>query len=111
MRRAVILATLTLLLLAVAGITMARESTVGPERSSQTELTGQEPATTTGEPIATTREPTDIADEGSTEKSEPAAGSVTEESTGPEIDEPGVTKEQAPGGNGEHIGKPEGVGK
>jgi hypothetical protein len=116
--RAVILATLTLLLLAVAGVAVARESTIGPEMSSQTESTVQDLATTIEEPTTTTtRELTDVADEGSTEGSEPAAGSLTGESTELEADEPEiteepeVTEEQATGGQGEKVGKPEGVGK
>jgi hypothetical protein len=116
--RAVILATLTLLLLAVAGVTVARESTIGPEMSSQTESTLQDLTTTIEEPTTTTtRELTDVADEESTEGSEPAAGSVIEESTEPEADEaeiaeePEVTEGQATGGQGEKVGKPEGVGK
>jgi hypothetical protein len=116
--RAVILTTLTLLLLAVTGITLAGESTIGPESGSPTEPTVQDATTATVEPTATTVwETTDVADEESTEGTEPAAGSVTEESTGPEAEEseiteePEVAEEQAPGGRAENVGRPEGVGK
>jgi len=110
-RRAVILATLTLLLLAVTGITLARESTIGLGRGSQTESTVQD-TTTTGEPSANTvREFTDTADEGSAQRSEPAASSVTQYSTEPEADELEVTEEGATGGKGENIGNPEGNGR
>jgi hypothetical protein len=51
--RAVVLTTLTLLLLAITGITLARESTFGPAGDSLAEPTVQD-ATTTGEPTATT---------------------------------------------------------
>ena len=118
MHRAVILATLTLLLLAVAGVTVARESTIGPGWDSQTESTVQDLTTTIEEPTTTTtRELTDVADEESNEGSEPAAGSVIEESTEPKADEPEITEEpevaeeQATRGRGENVGKPEGVGK
>src|SRR5918992_1655115 len=111
MYRAVVLTTLTLLLLAITGITLARESTFGPERDSLTESTVQN-TTTTGEPTAiTVREPTNIVDGGSTERSESTEGSVAEDSTVPEAEEPEVTEEQATGGKIENIGKPEGVGK
>jgi hypothetical protein len=122
--RAVVLTTLTLLLLAIAGITVARESTFSPEWDSQTESTVQDLTTTTMEPTTTreptattTGEPTDAADEETTEESEPAAGSVIEESTEPEADEPEisevpeVTEEQATEGQGEKVVRPEGVGK
>jgi hypothetical protein len=109
--RAVVLITLTLLLLAITGITLARESTFGPERDSLTEPTVQD-TTTTGEPTATTvMEPTDIADEETTARSVPAAGSVTEDSTVPEAEEPEVAKEQATGGKIENMGRPGGVSK
>jgi hypothetical protein len=117
-RRAVTLTTLTILLLAVAGVTVARESTIGPERSSQTESAVQDLTTTTGEPTASTSEPTDAADEGSTEGSDPAAGGVTEEYTQPEADEPEITEEpevaeeQATRGVGENeVKMPEGIGE
>ena len=103
MRRAVILATLTFLLLAVAGITVARERTPGPVSNHQTESTVQG--------NTTTREYTEPTDEGSTERSEPAARSVAQNSTVPEADEPEVAKEVVAEGKGEDAGKPEGVGK
>ena len=110
MYRAVVITTLTLLLLAITGITLARESTIGPERNTPTEPTVQDLTTTIGEP-------TDVADEETTEGSDPAAGGVTEEYTQPEAgepeitEEPEVTEEQATGGIGEDVGEPEGVGK
>ncbi len=111
MRRGVILATLALLLLAVTGITLARESTIRPESNSLTESTVQD-TTTTGEPSANTvREFTDTADEGSAQRSEPAAGSMTQYSTEPEADELEVTEEEAAKGKAENMGKPEDVGK
>ncbi len=103
MRRAVILATLTFLLLAVAGITVARERTSGPGRNHQTESTVQG--------NTTTREYTEPTDEGSTERSEPAARSVVENFTAPEADELEVAKQGAAEGIREDAGKPEGVGK
>jgi hypothetical protein len=107
----VILSTLTPLLLAVTGITLARESTFGAEWDSLTESTVQD-ATTTREPAATTvRESTDTADEGSTERSEPAARGMTEDSTEPQADEHQVTEEETTGGKAENVGKPEGLGK
>ena len=109
MYRAVVLTTLTLLLIAVTGISLARESTFRPERDSLTEPTVQD-TTTTVEPTATILgESTDIADEESSDRSELAVGSVTENSTVPEADDPGVTEEEATGGKGENIGKPKGV--
>jgi hypothetical protein len=109
--RAVVLTTLTLLLLAITGITLARESTFSPERDSLTEPTVQD-TTTTREPTATTvREPTNIVDEGSTERSEPAAGSVTEEFTELEADEPEATEEKTTEAEGQNVGKPEDLGK
>lgn len=113
MYRAVVLTTLTLLLLAITGITLARESTFGPERDSLTESTVQNTtAATTGEPTATTvRESTHIADEGYTQRSEPAAGSLTQDSAEPETDESEVAGEEATEAEGKKIGKPEGVGK
>ena len=112
MRRAIILATLSLLLLAVTGITLARESTIGTARNSLTESTVRDStATTIGEPTATTvRQGTNTAEEGSAPRSEPAAGTVTENSTEPEADDPEVIEEEATGGKGENIGKPKGVG-
>jgi hypothetical protein len=111
-RRGVILATLALLLLAVAGITLARESTIGTARDSLTEPTVQDATTTTGEPTTTAvRESTDAADEEYPQRSEPAVGGVVEDSTEAEADEPEVTEEEAPGVKGENIGKPEAVGK
>jgi hypothetical protein len=111
-RRAIILATLSLLLLAVTGITLARESTIGTARNSLTESTIREgTATTTGEPTATTvRQGSNTADEGSAHRSEPAAGTVTENSTESEADDPEATEEEATGDKGENIGKPKGVG-
>jgi len=107
-----------LLLLAVAGLTMARESTIGPCWNSQTESNVQDFTTTPGEPTATTTaEPTDTADEETTGGSEPDEGSVIEKSTEPEADEPEitevpeVTEVQAPVGQGEKVGRPGGVGK
>ncbi len=118
MYRAVVLTTLTLLLLAITGVTVARESTFGPEWDSQTESTVQDLTTTIGEPTTTTTgEPTDAADEETTGGSEPAGGSVIEESTEPEADEPEIsevpeiTEEQATGSRVENVGEPEGVGK
>jgi hypothetical protein len=109
--RAVVLTTLTLLLLGITGITLARESTFGPERDFLTEPTVQN-TTTTGEPTATTvLESTNIADGQSTERSEPTEGSVAEDFTVTEAKEPEVTEEQATGGKIEKIGRPEGVGK
>jgi hypothetical protein len=108
----VILTTLTLLLLAITGITMAGESTIGPESGSQTEPTIQDATTTTVEPTDTTVwETTNITDEGHPRRSEPAARSVTEDSTGPEADELEVTGEEATEAEGKKGGKPEGVGK
>jgi hypothetical protein len=118
-RRAVTLATLTLLLLRITGITLARESTIGSERDSLTESTIQDTtATITGESTATTVwQGTGTADKGSAQestiqdRSEPAAGSITEDSTVPEADELEVTEEVATEAEGKNIGKPEGVGK
>ena len=101
MRRAVILATLTLLLLAVAGITVAGGMGSGPERDHQTESTVQE---------TTIREYPDPGDEGSPVRSGPAAGTVAENSGEPEADELEVT-EVEPAEGRENAGKPEGVGK
>jgi hypothetical protein len=116
--RAVILTTLTVLLLAVTGITLAGESTIGPESGSPTEPTVQDATTTTVEPTATTVwETTDVADEGSNESSELSVVGVVEDSTELEAteleatEEPEVAEEQAPGGRGENVGRPEGVGK
>jgi len=110
-RRAVILTTLTVLLLAITGITLARESTIGSARNSLTGSTVQDTtATAPGEPTATTvSESTYIADDESTERSEPTAVGVTEDST--EVEEPEVTEAQASGGKIENIGKPQSVGK
>jgi hypothetical protein len=110
-RRAVILTTLALLLLTITGITLAGEGTIGTARNSLTEPTVQDTtATTTGEPTATTvRQGT--ADEESTQRSKPAAGSVIEDSTEPEVDEPEVTEVETTEAEGKNIGKPEGSGK
>lgn len=86
MRRAVILATLTLLLLAVAGITVAQEMTSDPERDYRTEPTVLE---------ATTAEPTELVDEGPVEEDEGTAGDVVENSEEPEAVSSGVPEERA----------------
>ena len=104
MRRALILATLTLLLLAVAGITVAQESDFSPEGSYQTEPTAQE---------ATTWESTEFADEEPVEENERAGADVVENSVEPEADNSEVTKDKAAKGESkrEKRGKPKGVGK
>jgi len=81
---------------------MARESTFIPEWGSQTESTVQD--------LTTTGVPTD-ADEYTTGGSQPAAGSVTEESTVPEVEVPEVAEEPATGGEGDKVGKPGGASK
>ncbi len=111
MYRAVVLTTLTLLLLAITGITLAREGTITTDGGPRVDVTVQDLATTTMEPTAITREPTDIAEEGSTERSVPVAEGVTEDSTVPEATELEATKEEATGGNAENTGKPESLGK
>ncbi len=103
MRRAVILATLTLLLLAIAGITVAGEMSSGPERDHQTESTVQS--------TTPTQESTEPGDEGAAARSGPAAGSVAENSDEPEADELEVIEDGDAEGIGENAGKPEGVGK
>jgi hypothetical protein len=109
--RAVVLTTLTLLLLAITGITLARESTFDPERDSLIEPTIQD-TTTTGEPTATTvSEPTYIADDETTERTEPAAGSVKKDSTVPEAEELEVSEEEATEAEGQNLGKLYGLGK
>ena len=106
MRRAVILSTLTLLLLAVTGITLARESALGPERDSLTESTVQDTTTTTGEPTATTvEESTNTTDAGHSQRTEPAPGSLTQDSAEPETDEPEVTEDEATEAEGKNVGK------
>jgi hypothetical protein len=108
--RAIILSIFTIFLLAGTGITMARESTIVPERGSQTGSTVQDPTTTTGEPTATTvRESTVITDEGFTEKSRPAAGSMEKYSAEPEVYKPEVTEEEPAGADGKNVGEPEAV--
>jgi hypothetical protein len=109
----VILTTLMLLLLAITGITLAGEGTIGTATNSLTEPTVQDTtATTTGEPTATTvRQGTDTIEEESkesTQRGEPTAGNVTEYSTEPEVDEAEVTGEEAIGAEVRKIGKPEG---
>jgi len=112
MRRAVILTTLTLLLLAVTGITLARESTFVPEGGLQTESTVRDATTTIMEPTETTvREITSTTREEPAQSSEPAAGSVTENSTEPKPDEPEVAGEETTEAEGKKAGKPEVVGK
>ena len=113
MRRAVILTTLALLLLAITGITLAGEGTIGTAGNTLSESTVQETtAATNEEPTATVvPEPTNTADEGSTARSEPAAGSVTENSTGPEVGELEAYKGAATEGKVENVGKPVGNGK
>lgn len=112
MYRAVVLTTLTLLLLAITGITLARETTFGPERDPLTEPTVQNTTTTRELTATTVMEPTtNIADEESTERSEPTSGSVTEDSTVPEAEEPEVTEVETTEVEGKSIGKPEGSGK
>jgi hypothetical protein len=99
-------------LLAVTGITLARESTIGPESGSLTEPTVQDATTTIVEPTATTvGETTGTTDEGLSQRGEPAAGSVTEDSTGPEADELELTGEQATEAEGKNVGGPEGISK
>jgi hypothetical protein len=110
-RRVVILATLTLLLLAVTGITLAGEGAIDPAGDSLTESTVQDTTTTTGEPTATTvMEPTSIADEETTERTEPTAGSGTETSIPPEPEEFEVTEEEATEAGSRNVGKPESNG-
>ena len=104
MRRAVILATLTLLLLTFAGITVARESNFGPEESYRTEQTTRE---------ATTRESTDLAYEETTTENEGAGAGVVENSVEPESDSSEVVEDQGAWGEGksEKRGRPKDVGK
>lgn len=112
MRRAVILTTLTLLLLAIMGISLAGESTIGPESGFQTESTIQDATTTTMGPTDTTVwETTNTTDEGHSQRSGPAAGTVTEDPTDPEAVELEGTGEEATEAEGKKGGKPEGVGK
>jgi hypothetical protein len=101
--RAVILATLTLLLLAVAGITVAGEIGSGPEGDYRTESTVQ--GTTT------MREPTEFVDEGTVESSEPTTRSVEESSDEPEADKLELTEDGAAAGKGANAVKPEGAGE
>lgn len=105
MRRAVILATLILLLLAVAGITVAQESDFSPERDFlKTEPTAQE---------ATTGESTELTGEEPVEVDEHTAGDVLESSEEPEVDDSEVTEDKAAKGESkrEKRGEPKGVGK
>jgi hypothetical protein len=104
MRRAVILATLTLLLLTFAGITVARESNFGPDVSYRTEPTSRE---------ATTRESTDLADEEPTAENEVAGAGVVENSVEPESYSSEVVEDQGAWGEGksEKRGRPKDVGK
>ncbi len=99
-------------MLAVTGITLAQESAIDPERDALTESTVQDATTTTVEPTDTTVwETTGPTDEESAQSSEPAAGSVTGDTTIPEADEPEVVEEEATEGPIENVGKPDGVGK
>jgi hypothetical protein len=109
----VILTTLTLLLLAITGITLAGEGTIGTAGNSLSESTVQDTtATTTGEPTAATAKPgTDTTDEESTRSDESAAGTVTEDSTEPEALEPEVTEVETTDVEGTYIRRPEGNGK
>jgi hypothetical protein len=93
MRRAVILATLTLLLLGVAGITVAQDGDFSPEGSYQTELTSQE---------VTTWESTEFTDEETVEGDERPGAEVVENSVEPEADSAGVKEDEAArdGGHG-----------
>jgi hypothetical protein len=104
MRRAVILVTLILLLLAVAGITVAQESDFSPEGDYQTEPTSLE---------ATTGEPTEFVEEEPVEEDERTAGDVLENSEEPVADDSDVTEDRAAKGESkrEKRGKPKGVGK
>jgi hypothetical protein len=100
MRRTVILSTLTLLLLAVAGITVAQESSISPESDYQPEPTIQG---------ATIGESTEPIDEGPVEKNKRARGGVAENSEEPEAANPEITEDET--SEGENRGKPEVVGE
>jgi len=102
LHRAVTLAILTLLLLAIAGITVAQESVYSPETGHQTEPTVQEETTIGG-------------------FTEPSGGDLEETAEEPEADDSGVNEDEAtevesgaePEGAGEERGPgmPEGAAK
>ena len=104
MRRALILATLALLLMAVAGITVAQEEGFGPEGRFQTGPMARE---------ATILEPTEVVAEGSVEGNEAARGDVIENSEEAEADnsEGAEYEPTKPESKRENRIKPKGVGR
>jgi len=100
-RRAVILATLILLLLAVAGVNAAQERSFSPKEGYQTEPTALE---------VTTAEITEFVEEGTVEN-ERAGEDTVETFDDPEADEFEPTEDESAEGKGKNMGKLEGVGK
>jgi hypothetical protein len=100
-RRAVILATLTFLSLAVAGVNVAQERSFSPKAGYQTEPTTLE---------VTTGEPTEFVEEGTVENERTVEVTV-ENFDEPEADELEFTEDEAAEGKGKNRGKPESVSK
>ncbi len=98
MRRAMILVTLALLLLGATGITVAHERSSGPQRDPQTDSTVQR--------TTANWEYTELANEESTQRIEPAAIDV---STGPEVDELETGEDVTAEDEEENAGNSEGV--
>lgn len=101
MRRAVILATLTFLSLAVAGVNVAQERSFSPKAGYQTEPTTLE---------VTTGEPTEFVEEGTVENERTVEVTV-ENFDEPEADELEFTEDEAAEGKGRNKGKPESLSK